>query len=159
MVVLSTSDYRFFPQRETILLDCMATSHPNAGLWAGTRDMCEEIEDGWMDALWPVSPTFSRHFLEGAKNPMWLWHSFLGVIATLAAEPTGAQKCLWLDPDHPHWVQLAINHWKQNEHECQETGRARSSPTLPCWLMPLMVVGKGTSPCLPAWECHKLPHA
>lgn len=131
MVALSPSGYRISSKKGEYLNWLDVHLPPQCGLWAGTQDTCEEIEDGCVEAPWPVSPRFPRHFLKGAKNPSWLWHPS-GVVAALAAEPTGIQKCLWLDPDHPHWVQLAINHWKQNEQKCQETGRARNNPTPPC---------------------------
>lgn len=49
---------------------------------------------------WVNLPRFSRHFLKRAQNQA-DDDIALGVTATLSVEPTGAQKCLRLDPNLP----------------------------------------------------------
>lgn len=72
-----SSGYGFLKKKEIVLFDGVAASCPrayqSAGLQRGAQGMCVERKRRWLDG-YPLAslPTFSRYFLDGAKNPTWL---------------------------------------------------------------------------------------
>ena len=83
-----------------------------------------------MEALWPISPDSPGIFLNKPNNQ----HDDdipLGVRATLSAKPTGAQKCLWLDPDHPdccNWRSVTGSKMSTSARKQRRQGAAPPHP-------------------------------
>lgn len=83
-----------------------------------------------MEALWPISPDSPGVFLN-EPNSQRDDDILLRVRATLSAEPMGAQKCLWLDPDHPgccNWQSIAGS--KMSTSARKQRRQGQPNPTL-----------------------------